>query len=268
MSDHWDQHARQWEHIGPPLRPGPMDVAHVERLLGEIDISQAVLLGVTPELARLRWPKGARLAAVDRNPGMVANIWPHDMVSVPAVTVLGEWQRLPFGNNSVDVVLGDGCYTLLVGSRGYDALSREVNRVLRPDGHFIMRFFVRPERPESPANVLDDLRHSRIGNFHIFKWRLAMALHESFVSGVAVADVWKMWKTAGVDADALVRDLGWSRSAIDTIDVYRASDARYSFATVKELRAALAPYFREVSCHFPNYELGDRCPIFLLAPKR
>ncbi len=124
---------------------------------------------------------------------------------------------------SVDVVLGDGCYTLLVGSRSYGVLSREVSRVFRPDGRFIMRFFVRPERPESLADILNDLRHGRIGNFHVFKWRLAMALHRSFASGVAVADVWKAWKATGINTDTLVRDLGWSRSAIDTMDVYRAS---------------------------------------------
>lgn len=268
MNDHWDHHARQWKHIGPPLRPDSVDIAHVERLLEKVAISQAVLLGVTPELASMRWPSGTKLAAVDRNPGMVAHIWPRETVSVPAVAVLGEWERLPIGTNSIDVVVGDGCYTLLVGSRSYEALSLEVSRVLRPDGRFIMRFFVRPERPESPSNILNDLRCGRIGNFHIFKWRLAMAMHESFISGVAVADVWKLWKAAEIDADTLSRELGWSRSSIETIEVYRSSDARYSFATVEELRAVLAPYFREVSCYFPNYELGDRCPIFLLAPRR
>lgn len=267
MNDHWDNHARQWEHVGPPLRPGPVDVLHVESLLEEMVISQALLLGVTPELASMRWPRGTMLAAVDHNPEMVAHIWPHNMIPVPAVAVLGEWQRLPFRDNSIDVVLGDGCYTLLVGSRSYEALSREVSRVLRPDGRFIMRFFVRPEQPESLAIILDDLRHNRIGNFHVFKWRLAMALHRSFASGVAVADVWKEWKATGINADVLVRELDWSRSAIETMDVYRASDARYSFATLKELRASLAPYFCEVSCCFPSYELGDRCPTFLLVPK-
>lgn len=267
MNDHWDYHARQWENVGPPLRPDPLDVAYVERLLQKVSISQAVLLGVTPELANMRWPRGTQLAAVDRNAGMVKYIWPRERVLIPAVAVLGEWERLPFGTSSVDVVVGDGCYTLLVGEKQYGKLTREVGRVLRPNGQFIMRFFVRPDTPEPLENIFADLRCKRIGNFHILKWRIAMALHGSFMSGVAVADVWKTWKAEGIDVDMLVRDLGWSRSSIETIDAYRSSDARYSFATIGELRDALAPYFHEVSCYFPKYELGDRCPIFLLTPK-
>lgn len=267
MNDHWDDHARQWENVGPPLRPDPLDVAYVERLLKKLTISQAVLLGVTPELAKMRWPSGAQLTAVDRNVGMVKHIWPHERISIPAIAVLGTWEQLPFRTNSVDVVVGDGCYTLLVGKKNYGELSREVGRVLNPNGRFIMRFFLRPDTPELIEDVFADLRGKRIRNFHVLKWRIAMALHGSFGSGVAVEDVWKAWKAADVDVDALVGDLGWSRSSIETIDVYRFSAARYSFATIGELRDALAPYFHEVSCYYPSYELGDRCPTFLLAPR-
>ena len=268
MADHWGIHSRQWANIGTPLRPSVKDIAYIERLLSEVNrtSTNSVLLGVTPEIACLNWPTNTNLVAVDHNPEMIARVWPHKMVSVPAMAALGDWMQLPLKDASVDVVVGDGCYTLLVGREKYGALSREVRRVLKSNGQLIMRFFVRPDTSEKIESVLDDLRNGKIGNFHVFKWRLAMALHGSFESGVAVAEVWKAWQAAGIDVNLLAHVVGWSRSVIETINAYRESHARYSFPTLSELRAALAPYFRVVSCHYPDYELGERCPTLLLEP--
>ena len=45
------------------------------------------------------------------------------------------------------------------------------------DGLFAVRTLIRPDEPEPVAVVLDNLRAGRIGNFHVFKWRLNMARH-------------------------------------------------------------------------------------------
>jgi hypothetical protein len=64
------------------------------------------------------------------------------------------------------------------------------HRVLRPGGLFSHRFFLRPERGEKTDSVFDELRAGRIGNFHIFKWRLAMSMHGAIEDGVRLGDIW------------------------------------------------------------------------------
>lgn len=271
--DHWSRHARQWRHVGPPLRPVPEDVALFERLVagavgeGGARGLRAALLGVTPELAGMRWPRGTRLVAFDRCPGMLAEVWPGAALGRgghAAHAVRADWLALPAADASLDAVVGDGCYTLLDAPRGYRALGREVARALAPGGCFAMRFFVRPERPEPVDAVFADLRAGRIGSFHAFKWRLAMALHGSLAEGVAVADVWAAWAAREGDADALAARLGWPAAEVRTIDAYRDAPARYTFPTLAEARAALAEHFVERACHAGGYELGDRCPTLLM----
>ena len=125
----------------------------------------------------------------------------------------------------------------------------------------MMRYFTRPEKSESLAQVFDDLFAARIGNFHVFKWRLAMALHGPVEQGVAVGDIWEAFTDAVSDRDALAAQLGWTRASIDTIDAYREVRTPYIFPTLTEIKAASAPYFGELSMDVPYYELGERCPL-------
>lgn len=79
-TDHWNEHARRWQHFGPPLRPLPIDVGVIEALAAQHAQSisdaglTAVLLGVTPELAAMRWPEKTRLLGIDRCPDMIAGL--------------------------------------------------------------------------------------------------------------------------------------------------------------------------------------------------
>jgi len=269
--DHWNDHARQWQKLGPPLRPGVGDVLLAEKLVAEASGTsggapfQAILLGVTPELAVMHWPSGTRLLAIDRCQDMIQKVWPR--CPAPATVVCADWRTLPVSDATVDVVLGDGCYTQLENPEAYKAVSAEVMRALKPTGRFIMRFFVQPDRAESPEAVFTDLENGRIGNFHILKWRLAMSLQECFAVGVRLGDIWEAWHAEGIDADALSQRMNWPLNAVASIDAYRNVDTRYTFPTLAELRACLSDYFAERSCFFPDYELGDRCPTLTLSPR-
>ncbi len=268
--DHWNRHARQWNRVGSPLRPCDEDIRLARELIGagEKDAGSprhAVLLGVTPELASMDWPRGTRLTAVDRCMEMIRGVFPRDNLSVPARAVRGDWLGLPLPDESADWVVGDGCYTLLDGPESYRALGQEVRRVLRPGGRYLVRLFLRPDSPEPVSAVFDDLEAGRIGNFHVFKWRLAMALHDGAGRGVRVDAIWERWRQAGIKPRELARDTGWPEAEIRTIEAYRGSKARYTYPTLNEARAALSVQFRELACRFPGYELGERCPTLLLA---
>ena len=65
-TDHWNDHARRWQHFGPPLRPLPIDVAVVENLAEQRPSPFPGTVcrpfcGVTPELAAMQWPERTRL---------------------------------------------------------------------------------------------------------------------------------------------------------------------------------------------------------------
>jgi SAM-dependent methyltransferase len=258
--DHWNLHAHQWQHVAPPLRPATEDVALLESKVAEhVRPGLSVLLGVTPEIAGMRWPSGTTLLAVDRCMGMIRGIWP--CTGIPdRLVVCGDWFSLPVADGSCGLVLGDGCLTLIPYPDGYARALATVVRALAPQGILSMRYFCRPEVSETLAAVVADLETGRIGNFHILKWRLAMALHGSATEGVSVGVIWETFNAAVSDRDALAADLGWPRAAIDTIDVYRGVDTRYFFPTLVEIRELTEPLFQELSVDVPGYELGDRCP--------
>jgi len=268
--DHWNQHARQWSLIGPPLRPATQDVRLLETELHAwqartgTGTPHALLCGVTPEIAAMQWPPGTWLTAIDHSRPMIAGVWPG--ARAPGAAVCGNWLALPLPAASQDILVGDGCYTLLVGRAAYAAFSAELRRVAAGDALLLMRYFLRPERSEAPGRVVDDLWQGRIGNFHVFKWRLAMALHGSLEEGVRLGDIWNAWQEAVPDPVRLAAQLGWRVEVVNTIANYRDVDTRYSFPTLEEARA-LAGEFEIVSTHVPDYELGTRCPTLVMRPQ-
>ena len=137
------------------------------------------------------------------------------------------------------------------------------HRVLRPGGLFSHRFFLRPEKGEKTDSVFDELRAGRIGNFHIFKWRLAMSMHGAIEDGVRLGDIWDCWHAAVPNPAALSESLNWPLETITTIDAYRDIDTRFTFFTLEEARRACSPCFKEVRRHVPKYELGERCQTLL-----
>ena len=266
---HWSQHARQWDLIGAPLRPSTEDI---QRLGAEIAAWQAreavtapsaLLCGVTPEVARLRWPSGTRLTAIDHSMRMIGGVWPAG--EVPGSAVCADWLAMPLKQGSQHLLLGDGSHCQMVGRARYTAFNAELRRVAADNALVAMRHFLRPERAESVGQVIDDLRQKRIGNFHAFKWRLAMALHGPLEDGVRLGDVWDAWQQLVPDAGRVAADLDWPLEIINTIHNYREVDTRYTFPTLEEARA-LATHFKILAVHIPAYELGERCPTLVMRP--
>jgi len=269
--DLWNGRAPQWQHVATPLRPDAEDVRLTEDLVAGVCAAEraprAALLGVTPELAQMRWPAGTLLVSLDYSIGMIRGVWPARSVTTPAVAVCGDWRAMPLRDRSLDVMVGDGSYNALDCLADYTAMSQEIRRVLRLDGRLVLRFFVRPAEAESSGAVFEDLNAARIGSFHVFKWRLAMALHGDFGTGVRLGDVWDAWNASVPDPVALAHYLDWPLAVVTAIDAYKGADTCYTFPTYDEIRSLLAPFLDEVSCHTPNYEIGDRCPTFVFKPR-
>lgn len=247
--DHWDKHAGQWQRIGSPLRPCPEDVALLSQAVAGAG-PEGLLLGVTPELAAI-----GTITALDHNPAMIGTL-------AVGHTVHGEWLDMPFPDARFDFALGDGSPNMLAYPHGYTALFQQLARVLKPGARVAFRLFAAPEEGESLATLQAEAMAGRIGSFHAFKWRLAMALvRAAGDANIAVARIHAAFQQHFPDRAALAQATGWAPESIQTIDVYAGSDVVYNFPTLSQMRAVSAPYLRECGVAYGSYELAERCPV-------
>ena len=264
----WQRLSKHWSHVGPPLRPAREDVAFAASVLrslpqyDEVGRLLSILLGVTPELAAIL--TGTRGLQIEHSIDMINWAMVCHGIGPSTLPVVADWYRLPVPDESADLVMGDGCYSMVSYPDGYARLSREIARALRPGGKCVMRLFVLPDAAETADAVIGDLKRGQIGNFNVLRWRLNMALQPSTAAGVRLADTWKCWNSAQVDMRFLTDDLGWPIETLRVIDAYRDSDTRYTFPTLADARGAISPFLCETACYFPSYEIGDRCPTVVL----
>lgn len=270
VSTHWHSSAAQWAAFGSPLRPCAEDIAIVAKILaGEPELfggnakRRAWLLGVTPEIATAAPLQGIDLFAVERVWAMIDSAWPGDTRSRCAIRA--DWLRAPFLDESFDLAIGDGCLTVVPDLHDLSLLLASVHRCLRRDGFLMLRLYCRPDVGETPDAVIAALHSGAIGSFHAFKWRLAMAVQGDAAPDVAVDAVWQTWHAARIDKSVLAAARGWKPEAVETMEFYRGSPARYNFmrfdATIRQLEQA---GFDLVATQTGNYELAERCPHVLL----
>lgn len=264
--DHFSTLVADWSHIGPPLRPTPEDTAVVQRVIEALGSApRVVVLGLTPEIIGCAWPTATDLAAVDHSAAMIRALWRAEGAPADARAVQADWQHMPFASESVDLVVGDGCYIVLSHPEGFVALTREVSRILRRGGRFVIRVFVRPDRAESIAEIAAALGAGLIGSVHALKLRLLAALHVGDGTGTRHVDVWNAWKTLPSPPPGLLRARGWTPEEIASIERYRDLDSCFYLPTLDQTRAILRPAFTEFECVTGTYELGERCLTFVIS---
>jgi SAM-dependent methyltransferase len=105
-----------------------------------------------------------------------------------------DWRRLPIAAESVDLVLGDGCYAAMGPLAGARHLNREIRRVLKPRGWYCVRAFCRSDQASSIPELFDELEQGLVDNLDLFRWRLAMLVHGESVEGVALGKVRRIWR--------------------------------------------------------------------------
>lgn len=268
-SEVWKSHSMRWELLGPPLRPSPEDAEHMNRVVraraSRHGAPRALILGVTPELAALDWPEGTELMAVDRSQRMIDQVWPGFPGGGEGAT-RADWLDLPLDDDSRDLVLGDGLFTVLGYPEDYRTLVSSLRGILRDGGLFAFRTFVRPGTVEEPEAVFDAAAAGAFDSLHAFKLSLLMSHQPDTATGVRTGDVWASFEADGPAPEELADRCGWPLELFSTIEAYRGQDTIYSFPTVGELRDLLREAgFGEVGCAWPGYELGERCPTLVFS---
>lgn len=260
---HWNAYAARFRLVGRPLRPSAEDVALLKdsvRRLARFPSSgaSALLLGVTSELAEIEWDTPLDLLAVDKAEGMVRAVWPGDNSRRRAI--VGDWLELTPPPGGFHLALGDGVLSIFDYPAGYLRMAEALARVIRPGGLLWLRLFCRPEPGESVREVLAALQAGSIGNFHVFKWRLAMALQGDATRGVRLAEIWSCFERETGGVQAMTEKSGYPGEEVATIEAYRGVDDHYSFSTAAEAEQAFSRHFELLETRQPGYELGSRCP--------
>ena len=263
--DHFASIAPQWSHFGPPLRPSPDDTAVVQRAAaGLAAVAHALVLGLTPEIIGCNWPADVALTAIDHSATMIRALWPPEKGPEDSRVIRADWCAMPLAPGTIDLVAGDGCYVLMSYPDGYETLTQEVRRVLKPGGRFVARVFMRPDHAESVDDIARALLRDEIGSVHALKLRLLAALHGASGAGTLLDDVWQAWKSLPGLPAARVGKRGWTDNEIVGIESYGGMQSRYFLPTLAELRHLVQKSFRELECSWGRHELGDRCPTLVM----
>jgi hypothetical protein len=266
VKNYWDSLAHQFQHQGPPLRPCAEDIQIMRGLIHEWSSqhprsrTNALLLGVTPEIAALSWPAGTRLLAVEKSQPMIDIVWPGDIPNQRQV-ICENWFDLRNQQGAFDIAIGDGFLTSMAYPDQSVQMSRQVSQWLKSDGLLILRAFVRPEKKETLEEILADLTANAVPTFDTLKWRLAMAIQKDTARGIAVADIHRAWVDIETKYPHLPERAGWPRANVNTIKLYDGRPDIYAFPTVNELNQALSVHLEQVSETFPKYHFGNSCPI-------
>lgn len=260
----WEAWSSKWSHIIPPARPCAEDVEAFERFVGaacaeaNARAPRALLLGVTPEIATMRWPAGTRLLALDFSEPMIRKVWPRDALP-NAVAARADWRAMPVPDRTYDVVIGDGILLWQRYPEDFYSLAGEMRRVLKDDGTLVVRLFAKPDRDDPVDAIFDDLRRGRIPNAGACHLRLGMALRRDLQSGTRLGDAYDVWHANVPDEAVLLPSLGWSPEALGSFELYRGLDTRVAYLTVAEVSDVLSAGFRLTECRFPDY---DNCGMF------
>jgi SAM-dependent methyltransferase len=242
-----------------PIAPAAEDISHVERHVAGRSAPRALLLGVTQGLARMRWPARTSLVAADWSSAMIRHVWQ----PLPfAHAIRADWRELPLASASLDVVVGDGCWSAAGSYANAALVAREVQRVLKPGGLFCLRNTARPGL--TPGDVVKELNAGKISNVFLFRWLLATAVQDASGDGVRLDDVWRAWLEV---PHGLLRERGWLEDAEWAFGRWKGLGIRYWFPSPDELRA-LAAGFELVDYSIPAYDRGECFPSLVMARQK
>ena len=262
-AEYWQKLSRNWDKFGPPLRPSAQDAAFLTDAISSWangnGAPRALILGVTPELYHLPWPRGTDILAVDHTQAMIDNVWPGPRSAV----ICDEWIDIPLQRGSRDIALCDGGISVFVYPQEHQQLVQTLFRVIAPGGLCILRLFVPPKEREEPDKVLQDLLGAKIPDLNHFKLRLWMAMYKDTTKNVQLNYFWDAIHRVAPDLNNLAAQLGWPTETLFMINAYRNNPTRFFFPNVDDISYLFCKDpggFELETVRVPTYDLGECCP--------
>ena len=272
---HWDRNHVNWQNIKPPLRPHPEDIEILKDAIDEHFADGpcreryfAALFGVTPEIATMEWSRSTYLVAFDNSVEMIEKVWPGNTDN--RTVFYKNWLSIEMSNarGNYDFGLGDGCFNAISYPDEYEKLAATMASMITKGGLLALRMFCQPNKVETVADIVSDFislaekgQPKSIGNFHILKWRLLMALQgENTRRGVKLSAAWDAFVENFWAPQAISDYTGWPIEEVRTIESYCNSTGFYSFPTEVEVPSLLIRDFELIKIARGTYEMADRCP--------
>lgn len=251
----------------PPWNPSADDGALMLAMTMPADASaprRVLVLGVTPQIMQLDWPRGTDLLAVDSNLGTIGSVWlPHP--TLPSHAVCAWWHDMPISDGAVGAVVGDGSLNALPSLEAYKRVFTEVRRVLARDGVLVLRCFLRPDQAEDAGAVVAMARKGAFPTTGAFHLRFAFALTDA-TGSVGLMEIRDRFNALVPDRDELAHAAGWPRSDIDRVDLDKDSHVRLTFPTEGQWRDACGPLFTIERMARGTYTQAEYCPTLLFRP--
>lgn len=267
-SNVWAAIARHYTAFTSPMIPGAEDIGVYERSVAAYAADRmatdlkAVILGVTPSIATMKWPSGTSVTAVEISQPVIEALWPGDIPNVREARC-ASWFSMPVGRNSCDVVIGDGSMIACRYPAEAKRLIHYLGECLVDGGILVLRVYIRPERQETVPELFNDLLRQKM-RVDVFKFRLYLAMQRTVEEGVQVRIAANILEEYRLNRQEMISRCGWPEEVVEPFAMWRKSNAVYSFPALQEFRDLLGGAFSEVSVTYPTYELGNLCPIFVL----
>jgi SAM-dependent methyltransferase len=257
--NHWGSLFRAWSKLSTPVRVSSEVIAGIKNEVAGVS-GPILLLGMTSGL----FDAGADVTAIDKSADLVQHIWPGNTPARRAV--VADWLGLPFAPHSFAACVGDGS---LISFEYPDRLRLLLNGVadcLEPGGRFACRLFLAPEVDGTIADLKIALAQGRVPTFQHFKLSFAAAIGiDRGNPNVRVAQIPEIFDAHFSDRGELAVATGWDLGEVDTIDVYRKSDATYAFPTQRQMLSAIPTAFRNVRfVSVADHPLGAQWPILVM----
>jgi|TARA_R110000868_G_scaffold305397_3_gene566443 hypothetical protein len=252
----WPEHSKNWNKLGPPLKPSPITIDTYAKL---IPTGPIILLGVTPEI----YHRFDNILAIDYNTDMIKNVWPGNTETKIAIS--DDWRQVICKEQYYSGIVGDLSLTLMDDLDTVSEFNQKSLLWLKDKGVMAQRIFHLPSTPVTRDKIVDMMNNPATINWHAFKWLLHMCLsNETSVRRVRQADVRDMFNEICTDRQKLSDITGWSLEAINTIDFYENATQEITVATKDEWLKTVPANATETSLiytHTPGYDLSELFPI-------
>lgn len=249
-TSHWAQRSQHWNRSQPPLRPDPAAVQLIQDLIGNTT-SDILLLGVTRELTQAF----ENVVAVEREPGMISNVWLGDTDSKRVIH--NDWLKVQFPHERFGGAVGDGSINQVAFPHDQLQLLDRILDWLEPGGVFACRMYTRPDTPIT----LDDLRREGLNptiNWSAYRRMLSMYLAEIEGQTIHTRNITAVFDELFPDRSILP----WTQQELEMIDTYATSKLQSCLPTRKELEQIIPSRARDVQfIDVGNYDLAYCCPV-------
>jgi len=136
------EYAKFWKMLPVLVRPSEAEIEFwekaVKNILKKNRNPKTLVLGTTPEIRDLLAKYKIETICLDINPFMVkAMTLVMNKKNPKEKIVIGDWLKMPFGENSFDLVLSDSAQDNIL-LKAFDKFFRNVFKVLKPNGFWLM----------------------------------------------------------------------------------------------------------------------------------